>query len=300
MAKRRKGIAHPAYKHGQRAGYTEYRYGSPTPVTVAPIYRGESRKHVVSLAMDVMKDWRLSPFENEGAARAGLRSGLCEKGFDWTRSDSEAATIVAEALHFMGAKRPTWEQGQREYTESGDNCRRCGGAIPDDMLFGRKRSRYCSDVCARAAIQQSDFENIRRHDDVYRAAWHAIQRGSAPPRSCAHCGTTFRSKHPRARFCTPECHGLAKRTVPDRSCEHCGKRFRPKDRKVRFCSTQCGYSHRDEVQRSCRVCCKQFTAASPTALYCSVKCRNVVVMLRRGDLKRLSAPVFDYIMQMAA
>ncbi|OWK20076.1 hypothetical protein AJ88_33085 [Mesorhizobium amorphae CCBAU 01583] len=56
-----------------------------------PIFGADKRKHVVNQMMDVMADWRLSPFEFEGSCRAGLRSALCLAGHSWQRADDEAA-----------------------------------------------------------------------------------------------------------------------------------------------------------------------------------------------------------------
>lgn len=50
------------------------------PGKVQPIYRGEKREHMVSKIMDIMRDWRSSPFEHEGSYHHGLRSGALPAG----------------------------------------------------------------------------------------------------------------------------------------------------------------------------------------------------------------------------
>ena len=59
-----------------REGYKSYRYGSTAPVSLPRVFTGEARRHMVGKVIDVLRDWRFSPFEHEGPARAGIRTGL--------------------------------------------------------------------------------------------------------------------------------------------------------------------------------------------------------------------------------
>src|SRR3546814_953966 len=58
-------------------------------------------------------------FSLEGELRHRLRSSLCRQGADWILADLLAAAIVEDALRKVGAQRPTWQQGQPEWTQEG-------------------------------------------------------------------------------------------------------------------------------------------------------------------------------------
>ena len=99
-----KGRDASGWKHGRGAGWTEFRYGDATlhPATLAgrkrqpaPLFSGERKKAAIQRTMDFLRDWRQSPFEQEAAVRAGLRSGLCLAGYPWERSDAAAIEIVS-------------------------------------------------------------------------------------------------------------------------------------------------------------------------------------------------------------
>lgn len=301
-----------------------------------PIYRGEARQHLVQRVMDVLRDWRLSPFENEGAATAGLRGALCLKGYGWEKANREASEIVAEGLRLLGAVRPTWEQGQREYSVPKENCSWCYGPIGDDLLRDQRRTSYCSDVCARAAIAHRDFGDRRNNSESYQAAWDTIYRTRHPAReclecgksfrpqaadgvycsrACAHkrqhpdrhcqqCGKTFRPRGDHSKFCSSDCASSSQRTLMDRHCQFCAKLFRPSEDSVRFCSIQCVNLGRSLIQipRECEWCGGRFMAKSPKGRCCSHPCSNTFAAFRAGRWvpKRISPPVFDYVFKLAA
>src|SRR3546814_7130493 len=72
----------------------------------------------------------------EGELRHRLRSSLCRQGADWILADLLAAAIVEDALRKVGAQRPTWQQGQPEWTQEGviyiqrTRCIRCRWKLP--------------------------------------------------------------------------------------------------------------------------------------------------------------------------
>ncbi|MBL3568872.1 hypothetical protein BV509_09130 [Rhodovulum sulfidophilum] len=88
-----------------------------------------------------------SLFAFEGPFRHAIRSGLCLQGWKWAAADEMAAAMVAEALRKAGAKRPSWNEGQPEWTiESGTliertRCQRCHKPLPED------HHKFCSDLC---------------------------------------------------------------------------------------------------------------------------------------------------------
>ncbi|HEV7286289.1 MAG TPA: hypothetical protein VGN75_15645, partial [Kaistia sp.] len=99
-------------KDGYWKGYLDYRYGrQAAPVTLAGKTKPgglnkAKRVHVVDQVTGILRGWRTSPFENEGAIVHGLRSGMCLEGQRWARADMEATAIVAEGLRRIRAERP--------------------------------------------------------------------------------------------------------------------------------------------------------------------------------------------------
>ena len=83
----------------------------------------------------------------EGPLRASLRADLCLRGWHWMDADRAAIDIVASALRFLGAERPDWYEGQREWTiEAGTliertRCARCHKKLPEGNF------KYCSRLC---------------------------------------------------------------------------------------------------------------------------------------------------------
>lgn len=222
-----------------------------------PIHRGEKRAHLVSAVMDRLRDWRSSPFEFEGACIQGLRSALCLQGYAWQRSNAEAQAIVADALHRLGAKRPSWSEGQPGHVESSSNCAWCM-KLMDDRLFGSQR--HCSVECARAAALHRDQLDTR--SSVYRAAHRLISRAEAPPKPCEYCGKPFRSEREEARFCSSRCvsrHQKGDSIRLDITCEVCGTVTKPRKQHSTVCSHACaGIIRRQrelaELENQTRVC----------------------------------------------
>lgn len=307
-----KGRDNANWKHGLRAGWTEYRYGTENarpislagPKRIALIFRGEKRSHAIDRAMDVLRDWRQSPFEHEGATRAGIRSALCLRGYDWRRSDWQAEEIVSGALRLLGAERPTWEQGQRHYIEARENCKWCGVELdPGDQVAG-----FCSVEHARAAHIHWGFEARSTADTAFAAVDRAMRRLVQKPRACAECAKKFRPQREGSdqRFCSLQCVAVhRKKETTERACEHCGTVFRP-DRAnldARFCSQKCAYEHRSviEISKTCACCGSRFIASGHKALYCSTTCTQIVSKIKHGrPPRRISPPVFDYVFKLAA
>ncbi|MBD3738861.1 MAG: hypothetical protein IE938_20700 [Pseudomonas balearica] len=110
----------------------------------------------------------------EGPLRAGLRSDLCLQGWGWESADLIAREILAEAFRAAGAKRPTWNEGQPEWTvEAGTiieraSCARCHKPLPDG------RPKFCSDLCKASHHQR--LINLRRanEDTAIRMATRSI------------------------------------------------------------------------------------------------------------------------------
>lgn len=268
-------VANLGFQRRAFSGWNDYRYGPKTPVTLAgqgakpkPLVTGAKRKHLISEVMDFMRDWRQSPFEDEGGMIAALRSAWCIKGYDWRRSDHQAREIVSEALRLLGAKRPSWDQGQRWYGVPRDNCVVCGSMIEDPP--STRAVQFCSAGCAQLAREKMNFERRNGEDKLYAAAQRVILRSRTTARKCAWCGTAF---HP----------------ISEKS-------------KQEHCSITCANKRQHIVypvvvrEITCTCCGKAFSTKSGHAAYCSKACRTLMQSVRHGHLpKKLTATSFDWL-----
>lgn len=116
----------------------------------------DKRRHLVDTVARLMKAAKESGaaatlLNFEGPCRHGLRSRLTLEGWGWQDADAIAADIVASALRQIGAQRPTWAEGQPEWSQQG------AGALIDRIrcihchnpLEGIQR-KFCSDLCGVA------------------------------------------------------------------------------------------------------------------------------------------------------
>lgn len=182
------------------------------------------RDHLVDVIIVVLKAGRSSKFEFEAACRHGLRSGLCLEGWPWSSADAVAANITERALNLIGAKRPTWLQGQPEWADTAPStrttwewmyCARCGRPLPEHNV-GRFYGRFCSRLC-----------KYRTHSEKYQRDHRAEIAARARIRRAAN----------------PEYHREVVRRFwqrqPEQTCEKCGRLYQPKRRKQRFCGLKC-------------------------------------------------------------
>lgn len=160
---------------------------------------------------DIMRAAEPTPFAAEGPSRHGIRSSLCLQGWRWAAADLAAAEIVAAALAIVGAKRPTWEQGQPSYVVDGawraerERCARCFRPLPEGNTL------YCSALCRVANLANKQYE--RRGEEklmvqrAARAAWSAKQA----PLSCEWCAGSFQPRELGQRFCCRGCVQLSRK-----------------------------------------------------------------------------------------
>jgi predicted nucleic acid-binding Zn ribbon protein len=224
--------------------------------------------------MDIMRNWRNTPFENEGPARAGLRSGLCLNGYSWSKSDATAGDIVSECLRLLGARRPTWIQGQPEYVIPRENCQRCHLPL-DSSDIGNQR-RFCSDECMKAAkLHRNDFFQKTQAIASSVAFYQAI-KATVPLRDCLICGTPYRSAGEDTRTCSPTCAAKIRTDyVPEKPCEHCGESFKGRSLTSRFCSVDCTAAaiRASLPMKDCEQCGEPFQPGKPTSRFCCKECR---------------------------
>lgn len=104
--------------------------------------------HLCALTRDALASGRiLTPLAYEALFRRVIRSELCLQGWRWQAADDAARAVVSVVLFALQAKRPSWNEGQREHTIEGGAlierilCARCHKRLPDD------RPKFCSDLC---------------------------------------------------------------------------------------------------------------------------------------------------------
>jgi hypothetical protein len=224
----------------------------------------ERRRALVEKIVLILRKGQPTIFAFESACRAGLRSGFCIEGFGWTLADIEAAAIVESALRQIGACRPTWREGQREYTGHEDRllCANPRCQKPIERAAGEYQYRlFCSAFC-RSSVQNFRYASEHRAEaKATSKAWRDAQRASAAPRPCGWCGRSFRpliqTGKPEPRFCGKSCAArygnsirperfgwmaprlAATPAAPPQACEECGTSFRPKWKGNRYCGKLC-------------------------------------------------------------
>lgn len=229
-------------------------------------------------------------FEPEGACRHGLRSSLCLQGWSWSDADHCATQIISTVLRKLGAIRPTWQQGQPEWTQDGhapverQRCAVCGN--PMEPSHHTSPRIYCSDVCRTAAYRErarATREKQTRDEWKASVAAEKAQYRKQRERDCDHCGKAFirRIEKPMQRFCSKTCADQSgdRRQLADRPCLHCGTMFRPKGDRSKYCSLRCSAAAQSEAMRkpekACDACRKLFRPVIAKRRFCSLECRAV-------------------------
>ncbi len=271
--------------------------GRRAPITLAgaqsrPVLSADRRRHVVSVVVDALRDWRDNRWEGEASARFGLRVGLILQGYDWAQSDNEAAEVVRCAFVELGRgseTRPRKEEGQQYHTYAREHCRWCFGPIAaEDMTGGRQRT-FCSDHCARRAYLEWDMRNASKGGAIEREAYRAVYRDRTPSKECEQCGATFKLQTASrdARFCSLRCFTESLRvTIEERDCQHCGTRFTPASSNVnaKFCGKPCADAAQRIYQpRSCKICPATFIPKSDHQIFCSPACAHKGKALREVE-----------------
>lgn len=281
---------------GLSDGYRVYRFG-PEPKKPAhdPIYKGKERREIVSAVKRVLKRWRLSHFQHEASCRNGLRAALCMKGYGWRRADDEAAAIVAEALHAIGAKRPSWVEGQRQYAVPRENYQWCASPL-DEAVYARGR-RFCDDVCQKSARERDAKWHTHVQGMQHSAALYIAMQDAIPSKPCGWCGKSFRPKTPEAyhetETCSIECReNLLISHIPKRHCDQCGKLYQPAKTHSTYCNEECRTDHKNEKRnaesqarrapRPCDHCGKMFTPSKSNQMFCGPRCKANALYARKG------------------
>lgn len=305
--KSKKRTAERKWQKRAHAGYTEYRYGTAKAPSLPQVFRGNARISAINQIMDVLDDWRNSPFENEGDVRHGVRSGLCLKGFSWGIADHEAAALLSEAFGRKGNARPTWEEAQRWYTEPQENCRACGKLLMGAVKNGT-RIMYCSTECANLAWKSVEVR--RSADKTYSAIYRAALRFRFNPVPCKECSREFRPRHEGQQLCSYVCAQASLRTLEEVSCEHCMTIFRPKTIETKFCSQRCYFEHSraQKVALICDLCAIDFigTPRKKAGTFCCNEHAKAAAQIKKkakaaadaGRVYRPMGPHREYALRM--
>lgn len=125
--------------------------------------RQERRRYLILVLAKAMREAEPTPFAAEAPGRHRIRISLVLQGWPWLVADHTAAAIIREALKRVGARRPYWIEGQREYTTGAflrdDNCWRCGEPLPPHA------KKFCP-ICAR--ITHEERKRLRGPAAEYR------------------------------------------------------------------------------------------------------------------------------------
>lgn len=89
----------------------------------------------------------ITPLSYEALFRRVIRSELCLQGWPWKVADETALDVVAVVLAILQVKRPSWSEGQPEWTiEAGTliertRCACCHGPLPES------NTKFCGKLC---------------------------------------------------------------------------------------------------------------------------------------------------------
>jgi hypothetical protein len=172
-------------------------------------YTGKSRRRMVSAIADVLRTGEPTIFRFEAVCRHTLRSVMVLRGRSWPLSDQLAAEVVRSALQLIGAQRPPWLWGQREYTADSSatriavtHCLNCGTQLEDE------RTKFCSGRCGNhyRKVAEKTVEAIAA-DRVRSAAAREAYREKVSALRCEACEHEFKPSYPGQKFCSRQCSG---------------------------------------------------------------------------------------------
>ena len=171
----------------------------------------DRQRVLVDRIADLMRAAEPTAFAAEGPCRSGIRSSLCLQAWPWKTADAVAAEITHAALNIARAKRPSWYEGQPDWTRPGalpierERCANCNKRLPD------LRPKFCCDECKNfyhgRRRDKADREQKLVKEQAYRAAWSARQ----PARTCETCGKPFQPRSRNQKLCSRGCNTLMHR-----------------------------------------------------------------------------------------
>ncbi|QFT62082.1 hypothetical protein [Roseivivax sp. THAF30] len=115
-----------------------------------------------------------SLFGLEGPLRQGIRSDLCLMGWRWDDADFMARELLGEAFRRARAVRPTWYEGQPEWTiRQGllierTRCVECGQHLPEG------HRKFCDTVCLNSHHKRQTLLREGGEETAVRIATRSI------------------------------------------------------------------------------------------------------------------------------
>lgn len=154
----------------------------PPPAQPKPFrINKDRRKYIVGVVVRILEEGEPTRFSFSAVCRHAIRSRLCLLGWSWTNADLTADSIVTTALIRVGARRPTWQEGQPEYTQEGyapverTLCVQCARPLPEG------HTKFCGRPCAYRyhgrLAQLRSLEEGAAYDAVVQhvATWRNIK-----------------------------------------------------------------------------------------------------------------------------
>jgi hypothetical protein len=276
------------------------------PVTLPKVSIQRPRKlsrakhdSILDSVVRVLKSYSSSKFEYEGPCISGIRSALCLDGWDFPDADRVAREIVEAGLRRIGAVRPTWGEGQPDFTgysETGrTRCVRCATEIPAERFRYHAEVKYCDDVCQRADRddRRGEYYQARSLAEwLAECAVRSRQKLLERARNCETCGTHFLTRDSRRKYCSRPCFFHTVTAYPEQPCETCGTMFKPKlgrGKPGRFCSSACSGASRvkPRPEVNCKGCGTLFVSqtVNPPRVYCGPACNPLAEMQAKRHAK---------------
>lgn len=169
----------------------------------------DRRRALIETVANILRAGEPTLFRFEAMCRYSLRSALCLSGRSWPLSDAIAADLVSTALERIGAQRPPWLWGQREYVMDSTatrvgftHCLNCGARLEEG------RFKFCGKACG--GRYHKEFEQSlesKAADRIRSASARELYRESASSLRCETCSHAFKPSYPAQRFCSRECSG---------------------------------------------------------------------------------------------
>jgi hypothetical protein len=177
----------------------------PKAKSSGPRLAKDRERALVAAVANVLRTGQPTLFRFEASCRRGVRIELIGAGWRWATADAQAAAITERALNRIGARRPTWAEGQPQAHAT--DLVYCAG--PDCTSAVSDRRVYCSVACMIRAKNLHHAQERRVELAAAEAARRAAKRAKAPFRPCATCGRPFQSlkqsNRPEQRFCSKSC-----------------------------------------------------------------------------------------------
>jgi hypothetical protein len=122
--------------------------------------------HLCAITRLALSEGRIvTPLAYEALFRQVIRSELCLQGWRWTPADQVASDLVAVVLNILQVKRPSWNEGQREWTVEGGTliertrCAHCGNKLQEGQL------KFCGKPCRNVYHLRQMY--MRQGDEAY-------------------------------------------------------------------------------------------------------------------------------------